>query len=375
MIWASTVLMFVSLSLHTQVHIREINGDKPARGQWDFKWVKLWEITDVGGEPFADIGSLTSDDEENVYFRDYKRFKVFILDKNGKLITSFGKKGEGPGELKRMGRFFLVNNKLVFPDSSSNRVHYFSERGKHLKSVITLSQLSPRVMIDEDRLISIPWINWRDPKGKAVGFIYNIKDKSKKEIFQFSTFRKGMVRKTSGGSSYSFSFSHSALTPIMVVSYSAGNIFYGMSDNYEIAVKDLDMKTKLVFSVEREKTKVPPGYKDEVLKDIDWPDNVKKQIKDGFPDYFTFFQGIFSDRNRNIYVFLTDPAEKNRRKLDIFSPAGKYIYSAKIEVEEGFDIGGSHLRGDILYLGLEDEEGEVLLRKYKVQLPGPANAK
>ncbi len=218
-------LLFASLSLYSQSWVT--NPDKPAHGKWDFKPVKLWEIDEVAGDVFADIGNITADENGTVYAADWKNFKVFILDKNGTFISSFGKKGEGPGEMKRLGRFFLVNGKIAFPDRGANRVHYFSKRGKYMKSIIMPATLTPRGMIDENRLISVPYINWRDPKGKAEGFIYNIKDKSKKTIFQFASYRKGMVHKSSGGSSYSFSYSNSAITPGMVISYSGGKIYYG----------------------------------------------------------------------------------------------------------------------------------------------------
>jgi hypothetical protein len=364
------MILFLSLSLLAQVQITEINKDKPLKGEWDFRMVKLWEIEEISSDVFASIGRILSDEQENLYVADPKRYKVFIVDKDGKLITAFGKRGEGPGEMRQIGRFFLVDDQLAFPDSRANRVHYFSKQGAYLESVIFPDNLSPRVMIDKHRLISIPWINWRDPKGKATGFIYNLKNKSKKQLFEFSTFKKGMVQKTSGSSSYSYSFSSSDITPIMVLGYSNNKIYYGINNVYEISVKDIrDLEKALVFSLERGKTKVPAGFKDKLLEHIDWPENVKKEIIRGFPDYFTYFESIFSDDHGNIYVYVTDPLKKNRQKLDIFSPGGKYIYKAEIVVEEGQEINVTHWKKDKLYLGIETEEGELKLVKYRIRLP------
>lgn len=157
----------LSLVLYPQKIVH--NQDKPMKGKWDFHMEKLWEIREVGGEIFANIGEMEADDREIVYVVDRKNFKVFIIDKNGRLISSFGRRGEGPGEFKQLESCFLVNDQLVFPDRRSNKVHYFSKEGKFLKSVIIPNDLSPRVMVDENRLISVPYINWRDPKGKASG--------------------------------------------------------------------------------------------------------------------------------------------------------------------------------------------------------------
>jgi hypothetical protein len=364
------LLFLLSLMLYPQKIVS--NKDKPLKGTWDFHMEKLWEIREVGGEVFANISEMEADDQETLYVVDHKNFKIFIIDKNGKLISSFGRRGEGPGEFKQLESCFLVNDQLVFPDRSANKIHYFSKEGKFLKSVVIPNDLSPRVLIDENQLISVPYINWRDPKGKASAFIYSIKNKNKKTLFEFSTYKKGMVRKTSGSSSTSYSFSYSALTPIMVLGYYHGKLYYGFNNVYKITVKDIkSLEEELTFTLEREKSKVPAGFKDDVLKGIDWPESIKMEIKKGFPDYYTYFEGITCDQNENIYVSLTftDPDQLNKKKLDIFSTAGQYIYSAEITVEEDVEIRGSTLQGDKLYLPLETEEGDLKLVKYKIRLP------
>ena len=95
------------------------------------------------------------------------------------------------------------------------------------------------------------------------------------------------------------------------------------------------------------------------------------EIKKGFPDYYTYFEGIICDQNKNIYVSLTftDPDQLNKKKFDIFSPGGQYIYSAEIAVEEGLEIRRSHWKKDKLYLAVETEDGDIKLVKYKIRLP------
>jgi hypothetical protein len=144
-----------------------------------------------------------------------------------------------------------------------------------------------------------------------------------------------------------------------------------MNDAYRITVKDLDGSHTLVFSMERKKTKVPPGFKDEVLQGINFPGNIKEEIKKGFPDHLTYFYSIFSDNGQNIYVIVTDPLHRNRLKLDIFSPGGVYIYRSEIVTEEGMEIMRSHINKDKLYLALETDDGAVKLAKYRVHPVAP----
>jgi hypothetical protein len=179
------VLFFLfplSLMLYPQKIVS--NQDKTLKGKWDFGIVKLWEVREPGCDIFAHIGQITSDDRETAFVVDRKSYKIFIIDKNGKFISSFGKRGEGPGEFKLVQSCFPINNQLVFPDRFSSKVHYFSKQGKCLKSVVIPSTLRPLIMVDENRLISIPRIN-RNPRRKVAAHIYNIKDKSEKTLFEY----------------------------------------------------------------------------------------------------------------------------------------------------------------------------------------------
>lgn len=370
-------LIFTLLSMFSPISAAEVsNKDEPKKGDWDFGLTKVWELEQINGEVFGGINSITSDESGTVYVMDNKRYKVYILDSNGKFISAFGKRGEGPGEIKRMGRCFLTNNKLLFPDG--NRIHFFSPKGKYIETKVIPNSLRPREMINDNIIISVPFINWEDPKARGKFSIYDIEKKEEKLLFEFSTYKKGIVRETSGSNNSTFSYSTSYLTPMMSLDYQpkTKRLYYGMTNEYKIMVRDLgDVveggkgKNTLVFSVNREKKDVPKGFKDELLEGLDWPDRVKKQIKNGFPDVLTQFIGFRADQRGYIYVYHNEPFVEHRRTMDIFSPDGVYIYKGVIAVEEGSSLGRSHWNGDNLYLVSEDEDGELKLIKYKIKLP------
>ena len=77
------------------------NKDKPIKGEWDLQLKKIWEKKEAGIDSFAEVGQITSDSDGCLFVADSKYFKIFVFDQNGKFIRAFGKKGEGPGELKR----------------------------------------------------------------------------------------------------------------------------------------------------------------------------------------------------------------------------------------------------------------------------------
>jgi hypothetical protein len=371
---AYLVLIFLfplSLMLYPQKVVS--NEDKPLKGTWDFQMVKLWEIREPGGEIFAHIGQITSDDRETAFVVDRKSYKIFIIDKDGKFISSFGKRGEGPGEFKFLDRCFPIKNQLVIPDYHAVRVNYFSKQGKFLKSEVIPSTLRPRIMVDENRLISIPRTNVSNPRRKVDAHIYNIKDKSKNILFEYKSQMKTFTQKHSETTMTAYSYIDPAVTPMIISGYYHDRFYYGISSDYKITVKDLEsLKEELVFSLEREKLRVSDRYRDDAIKGMtDFPDNIKKEIKWGYPYFHTCFWRIICDHNKNIYVFppVIEPDQFNRRRLDIFSPGGQYIYSAEIATEEDTEIWGIHFKKDKLYLGIETEDGHIKLVKYKIRLP------
>jgi len=166
-----------------------------------------------------------------------------------------------------------------------------------------------------------------------------------------------------------FSFASSALTPIMVLGYNNNKVYYGMNSSYKINITDLNMRKLLSFSLERKKRVVPKQYKDKAIKNMNFPENIKEEVKRRFPDHFTYFERIYIDENGVIYVFSTDAEKENREKIDIFSSKGKYIYSSEIKIDKDSSIKVSHIKKNKLYLAIEDEDGEIKIIKYKIVLP------
>jgi hypothetical protein len=68
-------------------------------------------------------------------------------------------------------------------------------------------------------------------------------------------------------------------------------------------------------------------------------------------------------------VFISDPSNDPGTEIDIFSPEGKYLYSSEIRVEEGKSMGRIGFRDNDLVIEVEDEEGEISIRKSNISLP------
>ena len=362
-LWVLLVLLFLTFFL-SAADVK--NADKPAKGQWDFKIQKVWSIDAAGDDFLGEINSIRVSGNGTVYFHDGKNKRYYIFDKNGTFVKAFGKKGEGPGEIKWIGqaRFFLVNGKIVIADM--DKIHYFSKDGVFIRSVKNnYMRNRPTLFIDEDQFISAPLLmidtRGKDPTIKR----YNLKTGKEKIITPFSVFKGGVAR--SGGSV--IAMVDGALTPMMRIGYDGKRLYYGMNSSYAINVSDINGKKQFTFTLDRDARTVSNAEKRKRFSgDGGAPDDMVEKIIKSMPDTLTYFSRIESHKGF-IYVFPTVLDNNNRQEIDIFSAEGKYLYRAVLEVEAGSVQQSIFLNDDHLYMAVEDEEGEVTINKYKITLP------
>jgi hypothetical protein len=367
-----SVLTILSASLFAQIK----NPDKPLKGKWDFQLKKVWEIEDVGDDVFAEVQNIRAAKDGRIYIADSKNCKIYIINNEGAFISSFGRRGEGPGEIMNYGsggQLFVVNDTIVFAEWG--KLQYFSLDGKYRKTVLIPSNLKPRTFISEDVFISAPATVGIDASGnkKANITLYNIKDQSKKVISEFQPYEKATASTEVNGRRATVSIVISSITPMVVINYRKGKIYYGMSDFYRINVVSLKGKEICSFHIDGRKRKdVSRAFKNDLARSLgDIPADVVKNIIDGLPKKASFFQGIKIDKNGLIYVLISDPGNETFLVIDIFSPLGKYLYSSELRPEQGRLIkwGDIYFDDDFLILTLEDEEGNLKVARYLIKLP------
>ena len=90
-----------------------VNEDQPEKGTWDLNATKVWEVSEYGKKSMAipNVGCVL--DNGTVCVFDYKYRTNYLFTGEGKFITSFGKKGEGPGEVKNQTAVFVIKDKII----------------------------------------------------------------------------------------------------------------------------------------------------------------------------------------------------------------------------------------------------------------------
>lgn len=124
------------------------------------------ERDDIAGIGLPDVSSVNADSDGNIYFYRYQSSENFIFkfNKNGNFIKSFGRRGQGPGEIQRVS-YFSIDSKdnIIISDGSNRKIIFFTTDGR----------LSQEISYSMDITDAVPLVN-----GKYI-VIQRIADPSK----------------------------------------------------------------------------------------------------------------------------------------------------------------------------------------------------
>src|SRR4030043_361721 len=85
---------------------------------------------------FSGLQHTQVDEREYIYAADWKETLIKVYDKNGKHVRSFGRKGQGPGEIGLP--FYLgifQGNKIVVNDQTNAKFIIYSREGELIREV------------------------------------------------------------------------------------------------------------------------------------------------------------------------------------------------------------------------------------------------
>jgi hypothetical protein len=349
------------------------NPDQPQKGKWNCNPEKAWEMDAVGDDVLGDVRYMKVDQTGNLYLAERIHSKFYVLDPEGKLIVSFGRRGEGPGEFKRLNDFHIINDYLIVPEMAN--IHYLSKKGVFIKDVNPGKILFSRLFIDENRLVKLSYMGFQDVDEPNYIEIYNLETKKSKKLVPVQL-KEGVLQYSKGSTNIVMKAQDTK--PEMVFATDSQALFYGNNDLYQINKIDFNGKPLLSFSVEgRKKNSVSRDaklnhFRNRVRIFDNLPKDAVKVMLNQIPDQSPYFLQILIDKKGRIYVLLIDLENQNQQAVDIFSPAGKYLYHTVIDLSENFErivvLAFSFARSE-LFAFAEDEEGERLLVKYKINLP------
>jgi hypothetical protein len=306
---------------------------------------------------FSGLQHTQVDEEEYMIAADWKETLIKIYDKNGKHVRSFGRKGQGPGEIGLpyyLGIF--QGNKIVVHDQMNGKFIIYSREGELLKEVpMGVYRTILRFKVDsEGNFYAIP----RTFDETKVTFELKKFSPALDPLATFATYEitrnPRIVR------------AFQPAQQVFVQITQDENIVWLDPLKYELTLMNREGKALRKIVKDYEPVKITEAHEKRLIQQT-WGD---QGIRPGFefdvPKHFPPVRAFYVDDEERIYVRTYDYIDKGGEQLDrydVFDPEGRYIakfYHPRAETAQAF-------RKNKMYVRVEEEAyGMDLLRRYSM---------
>ncbi len=325
------------------------------------------EIAEMG---LIDIETFDVDSKGNIYLMLRQTSENFIhkFDNKGSFITSFCRKGQGPGEASWGGDILIDEyDRVIAKDMTKQKFFVFDPDGTLIEEIKMEKNYSLIDYLGEDKFLI--WSQEVEGEDLMYQNRIGIADGSFDEIKMF----------------YSFAFRNPQLaeryTPVtrgFVLGALDNAIYIGNSrDKYEIHV--YDGEGNLVRKIRKDyiPVDIPDDYKRIIKKRMEsFPAGQALAKKMYFPPHWPPFRYLFTDDKGRLFVMAYEKGDNVREYIyDIFSAQGAFIGRMSlgniqvryIENERFHDEPKKVLvKGDLLYCIQEKDSGFIELVVYKM---------
>lgn len=333
--------------------------------------LKLEKAVEIGA------GSLTlentyavcEDGEENFYILDTRAFKVHKFDPTGKLLLSFGGKGEGPGEFRRPYRVYCPqgDDKGVVVTEVENYFSEFDGKGALVRKVNLLSSIGYTLVLkyaggDLFSALKMP----EEGDSRLILVTGDGKTVNKSLL----TSPPNYATLELNGQKLRYTLTRSEFSPTLVFDYYDGRSCAGMTRNYEILV--LDGNGKVTAKIKRDTPQPTFTAKEkEFLKESinamsRTPEPARRDAIKKIPEVKNFFYDVkISDRFVFVFRVGVDVSKENAPV-----PADVYTLDGKSYGSVEFPAGETVLRitHKYVYTRKTDADDNLLVTKYKYSL-------
>jgi hypothetical protein len=304
---------------------------------------------------FSGLQHTQVDEQDYIYAADWKETLIKVYDKNGKHVRSFGRKGQGPGEIGMP--FYLgifQGNSVVVNDQTNAKFIFYSREGEFLKEIpMGKYRFITRFKVDSE------------------GCFYAISrtfDEAKitYELKKFSPALDPLA---------TFASFEEMRTPQVVQAFSPPNFIQMTRDEnivwldpikYELTLMNRQGKPLRRIIKDWDPVKITEAHEKRLVQQT-WGDRgIRPGVKFEVPKHFPPVRTFYVDDEDRIYVRTYDYIIKGGDQLDrydVFDPEGRYIAKFYHPRAETFQA----IRNNKIYVRVEEEvSGIDLLRKYSL---------
>jgi hypothetical protein len=349
----------------------------------DITFTEDLTIGDIEGDPhyvFSEFISFTVDGQGNMYVLDRRGKTVRKFDKKGKYLLSFGREGQGPGEFTFPEEIRLLSNgQLMVFEGETQKFSCFTQEGKFVNSGRFLKLMYPpyfgfpsgnfiaaNIQHESKRTLVITGLF--DEKSELLASLHE-REREPYKPWPSQDDVNARARRIAEA------FSSIAFRPSVVLAVDLKeNIYFAFTDRYEIKFYSSDGQIKKILRTELPMLPVEEKDRDGYFhhwlpKDISTWSSMSKQLQNKikslirFPDKKPAFLSIMP-MDKDYLMIVRDRSFEKDSLIDIFAPSGRFIIEKKLR----FKIKSGLCRGGKLYLIHEDDDGNQYVKRFSYAL-------
>lgn len=292
---------------------------------------------------FSQIRSIDVDESGRIYILDQGEAHVYIFDQDGNFIKSFGKKGQGPGELHSPLKMTITSNQEIMVEDYGRKMIFYSLVGDFIREIKTAKEAARMIFMDS--------------RGNFFGtvFVYDEKD-PRYEVRKYSP---QMNRLAAIGTSPLPNARNEGFNPfggaVMYAVRNDDHVICGSPEKYELNIFDLEANLEMKIIKDYNPVEITKQEIDEVMEEM--PQGIEVSI----PKYHNAFQWFTTDDEGRIFIRTHEQIKEGKGyHYDVFDMEGRFIVKIPLKTTPYL------IKDNKFYTVEEDEQGFLAIKRYKV---------
>ena len=241
---------------------------------------------------------------------------VFKFDKTGRFQNSFGRVGQGPGEIERCAYFGVIGRDEVYVlDAQGKRITTFASSGELMKETRLPTSLIGAIPLENGNFLA--------PRGEVSPnegqeeIAFDLLDRQFVLVKAIHSFKFPIPRMGAA--------KVNAYVTNPICSFDSHRIYAGLpGKDYEVLVFDLDGNLLRKIRKDYAPVVVTAAFREETLARLPQGSPVAGRLE--FPDHKPSFQYIFADEKGRIFVSTSEVDKAWGQNIcDVFNASGVFI--------------------------------------------------
>jgi len=303
---------------------------------------------------FYDLRSVQVDDQENIYVLDWKEIKIKVFDKDGKLLRSFGQRGQGPGEMSMPSRMEISpRNNLIIDDLGNQKLIFYSLDGRFIKEIPTGKYWSSIAFkFDSKGCI------YADTRSYGETMTSELKkfDSNLKPVATLASFEE--KRSPSATQAFTNRISHNVTRN--------DNVIWLITSKYEMTVVNSEGRTIKRIMKDYDPIKITKKIKDNLIKEEFGDEGIPPGMTFEVPSHFPPTRYFIVDDEGRIFVSTYEYEDRDGIHYlcyDVFDAEGRYIAKFFHPIDEIVFV---VKKNKVYCLVRESGEGIPLVKRYSL---------